>query len=87
MDLNANMVCDQPDDPLAIGGRHCHARFGNPFAQTVDPQPPVGVEHHFDDDRVVKPIGNRAPKRRPQHPRTARRTFGPDRDDAHIGLA
>ena len=49
MNLGADMVRDQAHDALAIGGRQALAGIGEPFGQPVDPEPPVGVEHHLDD--------------------------------------
>ena len=41
-------------------------------SQTVDPEPTVGVEHHFDDGRIVEPICDCWPKRSAQHACAAR---------------
>src|SRR3546814_4082177 len=43
MNLGADMMRDQPDDALAIGGRQPFTRVGEPFGKTVDPEPPIGV--------------------------------------------
>jgi hypothetical protein len=49
MNLGADMMGDQPHDAFAIGGRQRLARIGQPFGEPVDPEPPVGVQHHLDD--------------------------------------
>ena len=84
MDLGANMVGNQPDDALAVSGGHYVAGISQAFAEPVDPEPPVWIEHYLDDGGVFEPSRNRRSKRRAQHPRTARCCFRPDRDNAHI---
>ena len=49
MDFGADMVGDQANDPFAIGRRQPLTRIGKPARQPVDPEPPVGVQHHLDD--------------------------------------
>ena len=79
MNFNANMVRDQANDALAIRCRQSLARIGEPLGQAVDPQPPIGVEHHFNDAGVVEIAGDRRPERGAQHPRAARLGLGSDR--------
>ena len=81
------MMCDQADDPLTIGSRQHCARIGNAEPEPVDPEPPVGIEHDFDDRRVFKPGPDLGPERRAQHARTTRCCLGPDRNNAHRCLA
>jgi hypothetical protein len=54
MDFGADMVRDQAHDALAIGGRQPLARVGQPFGKPVDPDAPVGIQHHLDDGRVFQ---------------------------------
>ena len=76
MDLGADMVGDEPDDPFAVGRRQPLARIGEPARQPVDPEPPVGVQHHLDDGRVFEEGGDRRSERGAQHARAARDRFG-----------
>jgi hypothetical protein len=43
MHLGADMMGDQSDDALAIGGKEALTRIGQAFRQPIDPQPPVRV--------------------------------------------
>ena len=61
MNLGADMVRDQANDALAIGGRQALAGVGKPSRQPVDPQPPIGVEHHLDDRWIFQEAGDRGP--------------------------
>ena len=83
MNLGSDMMRHQPDDPLAIGSAHPAPRIGDPGAEPVDPQPPVGIEHDLDDRGIFKPSGNLRPERSAQHARSARRCLRLDGDDAH----
>ena len=76
MDLGADMVRDQADDALAIGGRQALTGIGEPFGQPVDPEPPVGVEHHLDDRGVFQKPAIGGPERRAQHARAAKDRLG-----------
>ena len=75
MHLGADMMRDEADDALAIGGRQTLAGIGQPFGQPVDPEPAVGVEHHLDDGGVFQKRGDGGPERRAQHARAARDRF------------
>lgn len=86
MNLGPDMVRDQPDDPLTIGGGHLAPRIGNPGTQPVDPKPPVGIEHHFDDGNVFEPGRDLRSERGTQHACATCRCFGADRNDAHLCL-
>jgi hypothetical protein len=54
MNLGADMMGDQTDDALAVGRRQPLTRIGEPFGEPVDPEPPIGVEHHLDDRGVFQ---------------------------------
>ncbi len=86
VDLGADMMRNQPDDPLAVVCSHPGARVGQPARQPVDPEPSVGIEHHLDDGRVFQPRRNRRPERGPEHAGAADRNLGSDRRNAHFRL-
>jgi hypothetical protein len=46
-----------------------------PSRQPVDPETPVGVEHHLDDTGVFQKPGNGRAERGAQHPRAPREPF------------
>ena len=71
MDLGADMVGDEADDTLAIGAGHFLARVFQPAGQAVDPQAPVGVEHHLYDAGVFEEAGDCRAERGAQHARSA----------------
>ena len=79
MDLGADMVGDEADDPLAIGGGRGTPGVLQPARQPVDPEPAVGIEHHLDDAGVFEKAGDRGTKRRAQHARAARESLGSER--------
>jgi hypothetical protein len=83
MDFGADVMRDEPDDALAVGGREQDTAIGDPCAETIDPEPAVGIEHDFDDRGVGKPLGNRAAKRCPQHAGTTSLRLETDRFCAH----
>ena len=72
MNLGPYMMGDEADYPLAIGWREAFTRVGKAFRQPVDPEPPIGVEHHLDDRGIFQKRGDRRPEGRAQHPRTAK---------------
>ena len=84
MDLDADMVGDEPHDPLGVGGRHPAAGILQPARQPVDPEPAVGIEHHLDDAGVFEIAGDRRSERGAQHARAAGKGFGPERGCRHI---
>jgi hypothetical protein len=47
------------------------SRIGQAFRQPVDPEPPVGVEHHLDDFGVFQKPGDGGAERGTQHARPA----------------
>ena len=71
MDLGADMMGDQPDDALAVGGGETLAGVRQAPRQPVDPEPAVGIEHHLDDRWVFEQAGDRRPERGAQHARAA----------------
>ncbi len=83
MDLDADMVGDEPDDPLGVGRRDAAAGILEPARQPVDPEPAVGIEHHLDDAGVFEVAGDRRPERGAQHARAAGEGFGPEGDCRH----
>src|SRR3546814_7079726 len=72
MNVDADMVGDQPDDALAVRRRQSFARVGQAFTEPIDPKASVGVEHDFDDGGIGEPGGARRAERCAQHPRAAR---------------
>jgi hypothetical protein len=72
MNFGADMVGDQPNDALAVGGRQPFTGiFDQAFREPIDPEPPVGVEHHLDDRGSSRNPRSRA-ERGAQHARAAR---------------
>jgi hypothetical protein len=49
MDLRADVMRNQSYDPLTVSSRQSLPRVRQAFREPVDPQPAIGVEHHFDD--------------------------------------
>ncbi len=84
MHFYADMVRDEPYDPLGVGRRHSAASILQPAREPVDPEPAVGIEHHFDDARVFKVAGDRHSERGAQHARAAGKGFGPKRGCYHF---
>ena len=72
VNLGADMMRDEPDDPLAVFGREARARILQPALQPIKPEPPVGIEHDLDNAFVVEPLGDLRSQRRAQHARAAR---------------
>ena len=58
---------DQADDSLDLRWRQMRRRLGAPFAQAVQPQQAVRIDHDFDDQRIGKGLGNLRPHGRAQH--------------------
>ncbi len=75
MDLGADMVRDQAHDAFAIGWGQMFAGIGQPFGQPVDPDAPVGVQHHLDDGGVFQKPGDGGAERGAQHPRATRQAL------------
>ena len=68
-------MCDQPDDAFTIRGDERRAGLGKAFGQPVDPESPVGNQHHLDNGRVFQKSSDVRPERRAQHAGTARERF------------
>ena len=69
MDLGADVAGDQPDDPLDLGRRQADARIDPAFAEAVQPQDTVGIDHHLDHRRIGEGHGDVGSHRRAQHRR------------------
>ncbi len=54
MNLGADMMRDQAHDALAVGRDRRLAGIGQALRQPVDPEPPIGVEHHLDDRGIFQ---------------------------------
>jgi hypothetical protein len=74
MDLGADMMRDQADDALAIGGRQPLAGVGQPFGKPVDPEPPVGFSITSTTAASSREAGDGRAERGAQH-RAARQPF------------
>ena len=72
MNLGADMVRDQADDALAIRGREARSGIGESLGQPVDPEPPIGIEHHLDDGRVFQESGDGGAEGSAQHARASK---------------
>ena len=83
MHFGADMMRDETNDALAIGGAQCFTAVLDPLAEAVDPQPTVGIEHDFDDLAVGEPIRDRTAHRGAQHARAAVTCLQPDWFCAH----
>jgi hypothetical protein len=55
MDLRADVTLNQSYDPLTVSSRQSLPRVRQAFREPVDPQPAIGVEHHFDDCWILEP--------------------------------
>jgi hypothetical protein len=83
MDLDADMMGDEPHDPLGVGRRNAAAGVLEAAGQPVDPNPAVGIEHHLDDARIFEIAGDRRSERGAQHPHAAGEGFGSEGDRRH----
>ncbi|SCW33578.1 hypothetical protein SAMN02927924_00011 [Sphingobium faniae] len=54
MDLDADMMRDQANDALAVRGGQRHAGVADPFAEPIDPQAAVRVQHDLDHGGIVE---------------------------------
>lgn len=75
MNLSADMMGDETDDTFAVRCRQPFTRIGKALGETVDPEPPVWIEHHLDDAGVVEVARDGGAERGAQHPRAARKAF------------
>ncbi len=63
MNFDADMVRDETDDALAIGGGQQLAGVADAFAQPIEPQPPVRIQHHLDNGRSSSQVEIDGPTR------------------------
>ena len=84
MNLDADMVRDEPHDPLGVGRRDAAAGILEAARQPVDPEPAVGIEHHLDDAGVFEIAGDGRSERGAQHARAAGEGFGSEGDRRHV---
>ena len=68
----------------ASGARDAAPGVFKAARQPIDPQTPIGIQHHFDDAGVFEVAGDRRPERRAQHARAAGESFGSQRDRRHV---
>ena len=54
MNLCADMVRNQTDDAFAVSDGKLFAGVGEAFAQAVDPEAAIRIEHHLDDIDVFE---------------------------------
>ena len=78
MHFDADMMGDEADDPLGVGGRNAAAGVFQSARQPVDPEPAIGIEHHLDDAGVFEIAGDRRSQRGAQHARAAGEGLGPE---------
>ena len=76
MHFDADMMGDEPDDALGVGGRDAAAGVFQSPRQPVDPEPAVGVEHHLDNGGVFEVASDRRSERGAQHARAAGEGLG-----------
>ena len=79
VELHQHLGGDQAQHPLGVRRRHGDARPDDPLANPLHPDDAVGVEHHFDDARIVEQIGERAE-------RALERAGAPSSALGHLGL-
>jgi hypothetical protein len=84
MNLGADMMGDQPDDALAIGGDSRSPVSASPSESRSIQSRPSGLSITSTTAGSSRNRGDRRPERGAQHARAARCCFGPDRDNAHI---
>jgi hypothetical protein len=83
MDLDADVISDEPHDALRIGRHDAEASVVEAARQPVDPESTIGIEHHLDDARIFEIAGNRWPQRGARHPRAAGESFGSEGNRRH----
>ena len=84
MDLDADMVGDQPNDAFGVGGRDAEARVLQSSRKAIDPEPAVGVQHDFGDGRIFEITRDRRAERRAQHARATSVGFRSKGDGRHV---
>ena len=86
MDLDADMVGDQPNDAFGVGSRDAEACVLESARETIDPEPAVGIEHDLDDRRIFElDCAIAGPKRGAQHARATSVGFRSEVDGRHVG--
>lgn len=63
------MVRNQTDDAFAVSDGKLFAGVGEAFAQAVDPEAAIRIEHHLDNRRVFEPCGDVGPQSGSEHAR------------------
>src|SRR5579871_2997353 len=71
MDFGTGVRGDKADDPLDLGGLHADLGIGSAFAEPVQPERAVGIDHDLDDAGIGQSLGDRRPHRGAQHGTTA----------------
>lgn len=84
MHLGTDVVGNQPDDTFTVAGRQAFARIDHTAGQTIDPKPPIWIEHHFDDGSVIEPPRDRWAKCGAQHAGAARGCLVVEMVDSHL---
>src|SRR3546814_2353867 len=80
VNLAAGVAGDQADDAFDLGAIDPDVRIDAAFAQYIDAQRTIGIDHHLDDARIGKRGGDCRPHRRAQHRAAA---FARNRGAAH----
>jgi hypothetical protein len=83
MDLDADMVRNEAKDAFSVSRGNANAGIFQPASEAIDPEPPIGVEHHLDHARVFEMTRNRRPERGAQHARATSEGFRPKGDCRH----
>src|SRR5208337_1521067 len=84
VNLDANMMRDEPHDAFGVGWRDAETSVLEAARQPVDPKPAVWIQHHLDDAWIFEKTGNRLSQRGAQHARAAGESFGSERDRRHV---
>ncbi len=72
MDLDADMVRNETNDPLTISGGNCLARVSQTGCETISPKAAIRIEHHLDHRCIIEKKLDRWAQSRPQHARAPR---------------
>src|SRR3546814_17382528 len=83
MNLDPDVVRDQPDDSLGVGWRQGLAGIAKAFAAPADPEATVGIEHHFDDGGTENPTRHRYAPGGVHHSAAPPHPFRPSRRCPH----
>jgi len=71
MDLETDMVGDEPDDPFGVRRSDPRAGVLEASRKAVDPESAVRVQHHLDDTGVLEMTCDQGAERGAQHARPA----------------